>query len=48
MSVKAKELDLRLTDYLLGVNAQMPKTNPSYDPTKPTGTKRGGKRKRNP
>jgi len=45
MPDKAKELDQRLTDYLAAVNAQMPKPNPNYDPTKPTETKRGGKRK---
>jgi arylsulfatase A len=45
MPEKATELNQRLTDYLLAVNAQMPKPNPSYDPTKPTETRRGGKRK---
>lgn len=42
---KASELNQRLTDYLLAVNAQMPRANPNYDPTKATGLKRGGKRK---
>ncbi len=42
MSDKAKELDARLLAYLKAVNAQMPKPNPSYDPTKPTEAKRGG------
>ena len=42
---KAKELNQRLTDYLTSVNAQMPAPNPNYDPTKPTGTRSGGKRK---
>ncbi len=43
---KVKELDQRLTEYLTAMNAQMPKPNPNYDPTKPTETKRdGGKRK---
>ncbi|MGA2497809.1 MAG: sulfatase-like hydrolase/transferase [Tepidisphaeraceae bacterium] len=41
---KARELNQRLTDYLLAVNAQMPKPNPNYDPTKPTELKRGGPR----
>ncbi len=46
---KTRELDQRLTDYLLVVNAQMPKTNPNYDPTKPTAEpKRGGNRKAKP
>jgi hypothetical protein len=45
MPDKAKELNQRLTDYLLAVNAQMPKPNPNYDATRPTETKRGGKRK---
>ena len=45
MPDKARELNERLTNYLLAVNAQMPKPNPGYDPTKPTETKRGGKRK---
>ena len=45
MPAKAKELDQRLTDYLVAMNAQMPKPNPNYDPTKPTGVPRGGKRK---
>jgi arylsulfatase A len=48
MPHKVKELNQRLADYLLGVNAQMPKANPSYDPTKPAETKRGGKRKAKP
>ena len=33
---KAKELDQRLTNYLSAVNAQMPKANPNYDPSKPS------------
>ena len=45
MPEKAKELNQRLTDYLRAMNAQMPKPNPSYDPTKPTEARRGGKRK---
>jgi arylsulfatase A len=48
MPDKAKELDQRLTDYLVAMNAQMPKPNPSYDPSKPTDSKRGGKRKAKP
>lgn len=39
---KAKELDARLMAYLKAVNAQLPKPNPNYDPTKPTEAKRGG------
>ncbi|MFO1488148.1 MAG: sulfatase-like hydrolase/transferase [Verrucomicrobiota bacterium] len=42
MANKAKELDARLMAYLKAMNAQMPKPNPSYDPTKPTEAKRGG------
>jgi hypothetical protein len=45
---KVRELDQRLTGYLLEVNAQMPKLNPNYDATKPTEVKRGGKRKGGP
>jgi len=45
MPAKAKELDQRLTDYLVAMNAQMPKPNPNYDPSKPTEVPRGGKRK---
>ena len=48
MPEKARELNQRLTDYLLAVNAQMPKPNPGYDPTKPTEPRRGGKQKANP
>jgi len=32
MTFMVKELNPRLTDYLLAVNAQMPKPNPDYDP----------------
>ncbi|MCX6895184.1 MAG: sulfatase-like hydrolase/transferase [Verrucomicrobia bacterium] len=39
------ELNRRLTAYLAAVNAQMPKPNPNFDPTKPPPTKQGGKRK---
>ena len=42
MPEKVKELDARLMAYLKAVNAQLPKPNPNYDPTKPTETKRGG------
>lgn len=42
---KAKELNLRLTEYLTSVNAQMPATNPNYDPAKPAETRPGGKQK---
>ena len=48
MPDKAKELNQRLTDYLLAMNAQMPTPNPKYDPTKPTELKRGGPRKAQP
>ena len=45
---KASGMPLLFTSVTLStmaVNAQMPKPNPGYDPTKPTETKRGGKRK---
>jgi len=48
MPEKVKELDKRLTDYLSTVNAQLPKANPNYDPTKPSTSseqKREGKGK---
>ena len=45
MPDKAKELNQRLTEYLTAVNAQMPKPNPAYDPSKPTQERRGGRRK---
>ena len=45
MPDRVKELNQRLTDYLVAMNAQMPKPNPNYNATKPTETKRGGKRK---
>lgn len=45
MPEKAAELDRLLSANLAAVNAQMPELNPNYDSTKPTGTKRGGKRK---
>jgi arylsulfatase A len=48
MPDKAKELDQRLTDYLVAMNAQMPKPNPNYDTSKPTEPRRGGKRKAKP
>jgi arylsulfatase A-like enzyme len=48
MPDKVKELNQQLTDYLLAVNAQMPKPNLNYDATKPTQTKRGGKGKARP
>jgi arylsulfatase A len=46
MPEKVKELDDRLTDYLAAVAAQMPTTNPNYDPTKSTDVRRGGTRRR--
>ena len=45
MPDKVRELNQRLTDYLTAVNAQIPKPNPGYDPSKPTEMRRGGKRK---
>lgn len=45
MPDKVRELDQRLTSYLLAMNTQMPKPNPDYDAGKPTETRRGGKRK---
>jgi arylsulfatase A len=48
MPDKVKALNQRLTDYLLAVNAQMPRANPNYDPARPMETKRGGKRKAKP
>ena len=49
MADNAKELDARLTAYLAAVNAQMPKPNPNYDPSKPSETTRdrGGKGRKN-
>ena len=46
---KVKAMNQLLTDYLLAVNAQMPKLNPNYDPSKPAETTRdrGGKGKKN-
>ena len=48
MPDKVKELNQRLTDYLVAVKAQMPKPNSSYDPTRPTEIMRGGGRKAKP
>jgi arylsulfatase A len=48
MPDEVKALNQRLTDYLLAVNAQMPRANPNYDPARPMETKRGGKRKAKP
>jgi len=45
MPDKAKELNQRLADYLVSVNAQMATPNGNYDPSKPTESKHGGKRK---
>ena len=42
---KVAELNRRLTDYLTVVNAQIAQPNPNYDPTKPTQSQQGGKRK---
>ena len=43
-----KELNQRLTLYLTAMNAQLPRPNPNYDPSKPTETQRGGGRKGKP
>jgi arylsulfatase A-like enzyme len=48
MPEKVKTMNQRLTDYLASVNAQMPKPNPNYDPTKVVEMKRGGGRKEKP
>jgi arylsulfatase A-like enzyme len=45
LSEKTKELNQRLTEYLTAVDAQMPKPNPAYDPSKPNQERRGGRRK---
>ena len=45
---KVKELEKRLTGYLVSMNAQMPTPNPGYDAAKPTERKGGGKRKAKP
>jgi len=46
---KAKELDARLMAYLKAMNAQLPKPNPDYDPSKASEIRRQGrKRKANP
>jgi arylsulfatase A-like enzyme len=49
MPDKVKEMNQRLTDYLLAVDAQMPKPNPNYDPSKRAETTRdrGGKGRKN-
>jgi arylsulfatase A-like enzyme len=46
MPDKVKALNRRLTDYLLAMNAQMPKPNPNYDASRPTELKRGGGRRK--
>ena len=48
MPEKVKELNQRLTLYLTAMNAQLPRPNPNYDPSKPTETQRGGGRKGKP
>ena len=48
MPEKAKELNQRLSDYLVAVHAQMPTPNPNYDPSKAPAIKRGGPRKVQP
>ncbi len=45
MTDKAKDLNQRLTVYLLEVQAQMPRANPNYDASKPTSSRKGGKEK---
>lgn len=42
---KARDLNQRLTNYLLQVRAQMPQPIPNYDPSKTTDSRTGGKRK---
>ena len=42
MPAKVKDMNIRLTDYLRAVNAQLPTPNPAYDASKPTESKRGG------
>jgi arylsulfatase A len=42
LPAKTAELNQRLTAYLTAVHAQLPRTNPDYDPTKATELKRGG------
>ena len=47
MPDKAAEFEKRLNDYLKAVNAQMPTTNPNFDPSKaPTDTRNNGRRNR--
>lgn len=43
---KAAELDRRLTEYLKSVNAQMPTTNPNYDPSKAPANNNGRRNRR--
>lgn len=45
MPDKARDLNQRLTDYLLQVRAQMPRANPNYDPAKTSDSRTGRKRK---
>ncbi len=40
-----RDLNQRLTEYLLQARAQMPRPNPNYDPSKPTESRTAGKRK---
>jgi arylsulfatase A len=49
MPEKTKELNERLHDYLVAMNAQMPKPNPNYDPSRSSETtrERGGKGRKN-
>jgi len=44
MQEKARELDRRLSEYLVAVNAQMPQVNPNYDPSKGEPPQNTGKR----
>ena len=46
MPDKVKALNRRLADYLLAMNAQMPKPNSNYDASRPTELKRGGGRRK--
>lgn len=48
MPDKAAEMERRLNDYLKAINAQMPTTNPNYDPSKaPTNNNQRRNRRRN-
>ena len=46
MPEKTEDLKKRLESYLKEINAQMPKMNPDYDPSKPSRDPKGGKKKK--